>query len=172
MGLVLSLIWRQIGSVCELARVVNGPAWPLEGPLAGHFREMVLWVPRMKITQQAINTRLRVIPAELFLNVLTDILPVLQARWERRERPLPEAMAWAKKHYKQVVICDGSTLDALIRKVGLLKDEVTHPLAGRMTALLDGMSRLPIWIGYTPSRTYPLSTKNAGISEKVGVGPR
>ena len=133
---------------------------------------MVLWVPRMKITQQAINTRLRVIPAELFLNVLTDILPVLQARWERRERPLPEAMAWAKKHYKQVVICDGSTLDALIRKVGLLKDEVTHPLAGRMTALLDGMSRLPIWIGYTPSRTYPLSTKNAGISEKVGVGPR
>ena len=135
MGLVLSLIWRQIGSVCELARIVN--------------REMVLWVPRMKITQQAINTRLRVIPAQLFLNVLTDILPVLQARWEGRERPLPETMAWAKRHYQQVVICDGSTLDALIRKVGLLKDEATHPLAGRMTALLDGMSRLPIWIGYT-----------------------
>lgn len=58
-------------------------------------------------------------------------------------------LAWAKAHYAQVVICDGSTLDALIRKVGLLKELETHPLAGRMTALLDGVSRLPLWIGYT-----------------------
>lgn len=134
-GLVLSLIWRQVGSVCELARIVN--------------QEAVLWVPRMKITQQAINTRLRVMPAELFLNVLQDIAPILRAHWEARRRPIPEVMAWAKAHYAQVVVCDGSTLDALIRKVGLLKDLETHPLAGRMTALLDGVSRLPIWVGYT-----------------------
>lgn len=134
-GLGLSLIWRQMGSVCELARIVN--------------REAVLWVPRMKITQQAINTRLRVIPAQLFLNVLQEVLPVLRVRWEARKRPISEVMAWAQTHYQHVVICDGSTLDALIRKVGLLKALESHPLAGRMTALLDGLSRLPIWIGYT-----------------------
>jgi len=134
-ALVLSLIWRQMGSVCELARVVN--------------REAVLWAPRLKITPQAINTRLRVIPAQLFWNVLQEIIPVLRARWESRQRPLSEAMAWARAHYRQVLIGDGSTLDALMRKVGLRKELERHPLAGRISALLDGLSRLPVWIGYT-----------------------
>lgn len=42
---------------------------------------------------------------------------------------------------------DGSTLDALIRKVGLLRDLDKHPLAGKMTALLHLGSRIPhkIW---------------------------
>jgi hypothetical protein len=71
-GLVLSLIWRQMGSVCELARIVN--------------REAILWVPRMRITQQAINTRLRVIPAQVFLNVFLEVIPVLRMRWEERVR--------------------------------------------------------------------------------------
>ena len=48
-----------------------------------------------------------------------------------------------------VLICDRSTLDALIRKVGLLKALDHHPLAGRISALLDGLSRLPVWIRYT-----------------------
>jgi hypothetical protein len=65
-GLVLSLIWRQMGSVCELARVVQ--------------REVVLWVPKTKVTQQAINARLRAMPAELFENVLEEVLPVSEAR--------------------------------------------------------------------------------------------
>jgi hypothetical protein len=135
-GLVLSLIWRQLGSVSELARVVN--------------KEAVLWVPRTRISPQAINERLRVIPARLFLNVLLAIVPGLQARWESRQRVLPTAIAWARARFTQVAICDGSTLDALLRKVGLLQDHPEHLLAGRMTALLDGCSRLPAWVGYTP----------------------
>lgn len=138
-AMVLVMIWRQVGSVCELARLVH--------------REVLLWVPKFKITQQAINTRLRVMPAEVFGQVLEDILPVLRSRWEARKRPLPEALAWAQKQYQQVLICDGSVLDALIRKVGLLKDQETNPLAGKMTAILDGLSRLPIWIGYSPDAT-------------------
>jgi|GEM_PF-4178110 len=75
-----------MGSVSELARVVNGPA-------AGHFREAVLWVPRMKVSMQAINDRLRVLPAHLFKSVLTEVLPVLRARWEERQQPVPAVMA-------------------------------------------------------------------------------
>ena len=37
---------------------------------------------------------------------------------------------------------------ALIRKMGLLKDLPEHPLAGRMTALLDICTRLPLHIWY------------------------
>jgi hypothetical protein len=43
---------------------------------------------------------------------------------------------------------DGSTLDTLIRKIGLLQDLPKNPLAGRMTALLDLCTRLPEKIWY------------------------
>ncbi len=48
---------------------------------------------------------------------------------------------------------DGSTLDALIRKLGLLQDLPENPLAGRMTALLDLCTRLPekIWYESDPN---------------------
>jgi hypothetical protein len=133
-GLVLSLIWRQMGGVSDLVRLVSS--------------ELVLWVPPFKISQQALSERLRTLPAELFLQVLLNVLPRLHAAWQQRQRPLPCEIAWAQAHYRQVAIVDGSTLDALIRKVGLLRDALTHPLAGRMTALLDLCSRLPFQIWY------------------------
>jgi hypothetical protein len=45
-------------------------------------------------------------------------------------------------------VVDGSTLDGLIRKIGLLKDQPANPLAGRMTALLNLGSLLPARIWY------------------------
>jgi len=133
-ALVLSLIWRQVGGVSDLVRLVAS--------------EMVLWVPALKITQQALSERLRTLPAELFLQVLLNVLPRLHAAWGQRQRPLPPEIAWAQAHYRQVALVDGSTLDALIRKVGLLRDALATPLAGRMTALLDLCSRLPFQIWY------------------------
>jgi len=47
-----------------------------------------------------------------------------------------------------VLVHDGSTLDALLRKVGLLQESETNPLAGRMTALLSLVSRLPRRVWY------------------------
>lgn len=155
-ALVTSLIWRQMGSVSELARVVN--------------REAVMWVPRMKISMQAINERLRVIPSDLFMKVLLEVLPVFRKRWEERQRPLPEALAWVRDRYAPVLICDGSTLDALIRKTGLLIDKVKNPLAGRMTGLLDALSRLPVWIGYTEDETANDQRFWADILERVTHG--
>ncbi|MBI1928495.1 hypothetical protein HYR99_30165 [Candidatus Poribacteria bacterium] len=61
---------------------------------------------------------------------------------------MPPEIAWAAFHDTQVVICDGSTLDALIRKIGLLRFAYTNPLAGRMTGLLDLCSRLPFFVWY------------------------
>ena len=59
-----------------------------------------------------------------------------------------EGLLWAQAHYIQLVVADDSTLDALLRKVGLLRDAVVNPLAGRMTALLDLCSRLPWHVWY------------------------
>jgi hypothetical protein len=133
-AIVLSMIWRQIGEVTQVVRLMQ--------------KESLLWAQPQRITQQALSERLRTLPAELFLKVLEAVLPVMQTRWQTRQRPLPPEVAWAKSHYTHVLVQDGSTLDALLCKVGLLRDSVVHPLAGRMTALLDLCSRLPCHLWY------------------------
>lgn len=136
-GLVLGLLWRQLGGVSELVRVVQ--------------REALLWVPPLRdLTQQALSQRLRVLPAALFARVLNALLPELHARWQRRRRPLPPVLAWAYAHYPAVLIADGSTLDALVRKVGLLREAPKAPLAGRIMALLEAGARLPRRLWYDP----------------------
>lgn len=133
-ALVLSMVWRQIGEVTELAKMLS--------------TEGLLWAEPRKVSQQALSERFRTFPSVLFLRILLAILPLMQARWQSRQRPQPPEVAWAQERYSEVLIQDGSTLDALLRKVGLLRDADTHPLAGRMTALLDLCSRLPRQIWY------------------------
>jgi len=133
-ALVLSMVWRQIDEVTTLVRLLR--------------TEGLLWAEPKQVSQQALSERFRTFPASLFLRVLLTVLPVMHARWRSRKRPLPPEIAWAQEHYTEVSVVDGSTLDALLRKVGLLRDAETNPLAGRMTALLDLCSRLPHHIWY------------------------
>jgi len=131
---VLEMIWRQISGVSEMVRLLQ--------------TEAMLWASPRKVTQQALSLRLTTLPAQLFLNILLSILPLMQQRWAERKRPLPPEIAWAQQRYSEVQVVDGSTLDALIRKIGLLKDLPQNPLAGRITGLLNLCSRLPSQIWY------------------------
>jgi len=131
---VLEMIWRQISGVCEMTRMVQ--------------EESVLWASPVKVSQQALSERLTSLPAELFLRVLKGVIPEAQRRWQERQRPLTPEIARALNEYTGVYVVDGSTLDALIRKIGLLKDQPGNPLAGRMTALLNLASLLPTEIWY------------------------
>jgi len=133
-ALVLSLIWRQMGSVAEAVRVLQN--------------EGFLWTSTLKVSQQAVSERLRTLPAELFERIFEAVLPQLDARHRARTRPLPAAVTHARMHFTAVLALDGSTLDALMRKVGLLKDQEQVPLAGRMAALLDIGSMLPHQVWY------------------------
>jgi hypothetical protein len=140
MGWVLGLLWRQIGGVAELVRVVQ--------------RETLLWVPPLRtLTQQALAQRLRSLPAGLFERVLNTLLPVVHARGQTRPRPVPPVIAWAQAHFAAVLIADGSTRDVLLRKIGLLRDAAVAPRAGRMRALLDLATRLPqrVWYDADPA---------------------
>jgi hypothetical protein len=135
-ALVLSLSWRQLSGVAELARLVQ--------------QELVLWVPPRRITAQAIEQRLRTVPAELFRQLLCQVLPKLHAAWRARQRPLPATLAWTQAHFTHVLGVDASTLDALMRKVGLLRGLPQHLLAGRMTALRELGSRRPWQVWFEP----------------------
>jgi hypothetical protein len=105
-------------------------------------------VSPVRVSQQALSQRLRTFPAELFERVLRDVLPLMHERVASYKRPLPPAVAHAKRHFSQVLALDGSTLDVLMRKVGLLRDLIKAPLAGRIAALLDIASQLPQQIWY------------------------
>ena len=133
-AIVVSIIWRQLGSGgSEVARLLRS--------------EGLLWVATLVVSQQAVSERLRTFPPTLFLRILLHILPVLHERWRARQRPLPPVLGWAQERYTAVLAADGSTLDALVRKVGLLRDCEKRPLAGKMMAVLDLCSWLPrvIW---------------------------
>lgn len=134
MAFVLSLIWRQIGSVSEAVRELN--------------RRGVLWSGAVKVSQQAVSQRLGSFPAQLFYQVLLDLLPQMQVRWQSRKRSLSQAMTWALEHFLDVVVLDGSTLDALMRKTGLLRQGDQPHLAGRIAALVSAASQLPRRIWY------------------------
>lgn len=134
-ALVVSLIWRQLASVSEGLRVLE--------------QEGMLWSAPLKVAQQSLSQRLRVLPAALFERILQEVLPLVASRWQARTRPLPPEIATALELYSAVLAADGSTLDVLLRQVGLLREEPQAPLAGRMMALLDVASRLPRQVWYS-----------------------
>jgi hypothetical protein len=136
---VLSLIWRQLGSVTEAVRTLN-----LHG---------VLWAPPTSVSQQAAEQRLRNLPPRLFAAVWADVLPQLHARWQARTRPLPPVLAWTEQEFTAVLAFDGSTLDALLRKVGLLRQQVGSALGGRMAAIVHVASGLPQTLLYQADST-------------------
>lgn len=76
---VLSLWGRPIGSVREAVRVLNA--------------EGLRWTGTMPVSPQTLLPRLRSVPPVLFAQLLAEALPLLQARWQTRKRPLPEAVA-------------------------------------------------------------------------------
>ncbi len=132
---VLTILWRQVPSVHELSRMLA--------------REDLLWCQAVTVTQQSLSERFLVFPAELFERVLKDLLPVLKARWEKREkRPLPPAVTVASQHFDQIWAADGSTLEALFRKLKVLAEVPVGQLAGKMCAVIDLTTRLPIEIWF------------------------
>jgi hypothetical protein len=131
---VLSLIWRQLGSVSEAVRVLR--------------QEGLLWAEPLAVSQQAVSQRLRCLPAGLFERVLLDVLPRMETRWQDRQRPVPPVLARAQRRFSAVLALDGSTLDVLLRKVGLLREVERAPLAGRIAALLDVVTPLPRQVWY------------------------
>ena len=133
---VLTMIWRQVPSVHELTRMLA--------------REDLLWCQAVKVTQQSLSERFLVFPAELFERVLKDLLPTLNERWQRRQkRVVPPAIRAARQHFDQIWAVDGSTLEALFRKLKVLEDVPVGQLAGKICTVLDLTTRLPVEVWFS-----------------------
>lgn len=130
---VLTLLWRNVPSVRELTKLLE--------------REGFLWCSATKVSQKALSKRFLEFPAILFINVLKELLPQLQKRWElRQKRPLPDSVSFALSRYQKIWILDCSTLEALFRKLGSLELVKTGKLAGKMGVVIDLVTRLPVEI--------------------------
>ena len=137
---VLTLLWRQVPGVQELTRLLA--------------REDLLWCRATKVSQQSLSERFLVFPAELFERVFKDLLPRLQQNWQQRtQRPLPDSVKFARVKFEQIWIADGSTLEALFRKLKSLEDLKAGQLAGKICTVIDLITRLPVevWFHTNPS---------------------
>lgn len=130
---VLGLLWQQLGSVREGVRVLR--------------EEGMLWMSAVEsISAQATLERMSTLPAVLFYQILLDCLPRLQERAQQRQRPLPPAIEWGQKHFDQIWAFDGSVLDGLLKKCGLLQEAEGPLLAGKIGTILDVVTQMPVHI--------------------------
>ncbi len=128
---VLTLVWRQVPSCRELNRMLA--------------RENLLWAKATSVSQQALSQRLLTFPAELFEQVLTELLITLNQKWHyRKQRPLPLSVAHANQHFERLWIVDASTLEALFRKLKSLETSSLGKLGGRICAVVDLKTRYPV----------------------------
>ncbi|MBD2359589.1 IS4 family transposase [Tolypothrix sp. FACHB-123] len=137
---VLTLLWRQVPGVQELNRLLA--------------REGFLWCQVTKVAQQSLSERFLVFPSELFERVFKDLLPKLQFNWQKRlRRPLPDSVKLALCNFERIWIADGSTLEALFRKLKSLEDIKTGQLAGKICTVIDLVTRLPVevWFHTNPA---------------------
>ena len=137
---VLTLLWRDVPGVTELARLLK--------------TEGFLWCKRTKVSQQALSQRFLTFPAILFQRIFQEILPNLNLRWSARQnRPLPESVQFTLSKFENIWIADGSTLEALFRKLKSLEDIKSGQLAGKMGVVMNLVTRLPvaIWFQENPS---------------------
>lgn len=136
---VLTLLWRQVPGVQELTRLLA--------------REELLWCRATKVSQQALSERFLTFPAAIFERVFKDLLPKLQQNWQQRsQHPLPVSIKFALKHYERIWVADGSTLEALFRKLKSLEEVPRGQLAGKICTVIDIVTRLPVevWFDTNP----------------------
>jgi hypothetical protein len=132
---VLTMLWRDVAGVRELTRMLA--------------REGFLWCDRLQVSQQALSKRFLTFPADLFEKVLSEILPSLEEKWhQRNHRPLPESVQFTLTRFKKIWIADGSTLEALFKKLKSLEDVPKGQLAGKIGVVIDLVTRLPVEIWF------------------------
>ena len=115
-ALVLALIWRRVPGVCTLQRMLA--------------RERILWAEPTVVSQPALSERFLTFPAVLFERVLERVLARLPARQAARTRPLPADLAAIQARFAACYALDGTTLEALFRKLQSLRERPEAPLAG------------------------------------------
>lgn len=129
--LMVTLVWRQLPSLTEALRVLALEGLSDQAPV--------------EVSRQALSKRLRALPAALFAQLYEEALERLRAT---PTTPLPLAPGSLQARFTALWAADGSTLEALRRKLKELPEQDT-PLGGKMLAVVDLLTRRPQHTWYT-----------------------
>jgi len=133
-AIIVSLVWRRLGAVAEVRRVLA--------------REGVLWVKPLEVSEQAITKRLETLPAAAMGELFAEVCGRLQAQpppsW-----PGLEEWASVRAHFPLIALADGTTLEALRKKTQALQAVDGLALAGRVMMIVEAFSHRPVWQLYT-----------------------
>jgi Transposase DDE domain len=133
-ALVVSLVWRRVGAIAEVQRVLA--------------QEGLLWVSPLQVSEQAIAKRLDTLPASALAEVFTEVSTRLQAQ-PSPQLPGLESWAGVRAHFPRIAMVDGSTLEALRKKTQPLQAQPGLVLAGRMMVMGEAFPHRPLWQLYT-----------------------
>jgi Transposase DDE domain len=133
-ALVVSLVWRRLGAIAEVARVLA--------------QDGLLWVAPLEVSEQAIAKRLDTLPASALAQVFAEVSARLQAQ-PPPELPGGESWAPVRAHFARLAVVDGSTLEAVRKKTQTLQTQPGVVLAGRMMVMVEAFTHRPLWQRYT-----------------------
>lgn len=133
-ALIVSLVWRRLGAIAEVQRVV--------------VQDGLLWISPLQVSEQAIAKRLDTLPASALAAVFTEVSARLQAQPPPQ---LPGLEPWAevRARFSRIAMVDGSTLEALRKKTQTLQTQPGLVLAGRVMAMVEAFTHRPLWQLYT-----------------------
>src|SRR5215470_4224809 len=133
-ALVVSLVWRRLGAIAEVQRVI--------------VQDGLLWVSPLQVSEQAIAKRLDTLPASALAEVFSEVSTRLQAQPPPQ---LPGLERWAevRARFSRIAMVDGSTLEALRKKTQTLQAHPGLVLAGRVMAMVEAFTHRPLWQLYT-----------------------
>src|SRR5215468_3629215 len=133
-ALVVSLVWRRLGSIAEVQRVI--------------VQDGLLWVSPLQVSEQAIAKRLDTLPASALAAVFREVSARLQAQPPPQ---LPGLEQWTevRARFACIAMVDGSTLEALRKKTQTLQAQPGLVLAGRVMAMVEAFTHRPLWHLYT-----------------------
>lgn len=133
-ALVVSLVWRRLGSIAEVQRVL--------------VQDGLLWVSPLQVSEQALAKRLDTLPARALAEVFTEVSARLQAQPPPQ---IPGLERWTEvcTRFSRIAMVDGSTLEAIRKKTQLLQAQPGLALAGRMMVMVEAFTHRPLWQLYT-----------------------
>ncbi|MFN6559677.1 MAG: IS4 family transposase [Nostoc sp. ChiSLP01] len=133
MAMVVSLVYRQIPGLREVQRVL--------------WEEGLLWVGRIEVSAQAVSKRLRTLPIELFTQIFQQVMERIN-NVQPQNQAVPVNWQPVYQRFTAIWIADGSTLEALRRKLKTLKEQ-EKTLAGKIMMVVEAFTHQPVTTWYT-----------------------
>lgn len=115
-----------------------------ERGLAGSGPGRVVGGEALSVSKEALSKRLEQLPSALFARLFQEGLCRLRHTRGQPARLLPGPAAWApvQEHFRAIWIVDGSTLEALKKKLDRLKEP--PPVGGNMLMLVEACTHMPV----------------------------